>query len=384
MIRFTPGGISRAELSRKLNLTRSAITTIVNNLLEEDFIREATNGPVTGIGRRPILLEMNPDRGYLVGVDMGATHLSVLVSDFSSNVIAEIEKPFDINASPKVALKDVDDTVRELLSSNGLTMNVVLGVGVGVPGPVVSERGAVVAPPIMPGWNDYPIRDHLQETWGCRISLNNDAELGALGEWAHGAGRGERHLAYVKVGSGIGAGFLFDGNIYRGMTGSAGEIGHVTIDDDGPRCDCGNYGCLEVMAGGYAIARQAQEAIRDGRRTQLASIKSVESITAEVVAEYASRGDLVSQQIISKAGGYIGIAVAGVINLLNPGMVVIGGGVAQMGDLLLDPIRQAVSERSIKSSVQTVRISAAVLGRRSSSMGAVTQALNTVLEYMLD
>jgi glucokinase len=214
--------------------------------------------------------------------------------------------------------------------------------------------------------------------------LNNDAELGALGEWAHGAGRGERHLAYVKVGSGIGAGFLFDGNIYRGMTGSAGEIGHVTIDDDGPRCDCGNYGCLEVMAGGYAIARQAQEAIRDGRRTQLASIKSVESITAEVVAEYASRGDLVSQQIISKAGGYIGIAVAGVINLLNPGMVVIGGGVAQMGDLLLDPIRQAVSERSIKSSVQTVRISAAVLGRRSSSMGAVTQALNTVLEYMLD
>ncbi len=383
LIRFTPGGISRAELARKLNLTRSAITTIVNYLLADEYVREATNGTGTSSGRRPIMLEMNPRRGYLLGVDIGATHLSVLATDFSAKVLSETEKPFNITTKPEAALQEVDTTVREVLADVGLTLHDLMGIGVGVPGPVMAEQGLVVAPPIMPGWGDFPIRERLQTLWGIPVSLNNDAELGALGEWAHGAGRGERHLAYIKVGSGVGAGFLFDGNIYHGVTGSAGEIGHVTIDENGPKCTCGNYGCLEAMAGGFAIARQAQAAARKSQRTQLASIEPLDQITAEDVAKFASRGDLVSQQIISRAGSYLGIAIAGMINLLNPGMVVIGGGVAQMGDLLLDPIRQAVLERSLKSSAQTVRINAAVLGRRSTSMGGAIQAMNIVLDQLL-
>jgi predicted NBD/HSP70 family sugar kinase len=214
--------------------------------------------------------------------------------------------------------------------------------------------------------------------------LNNDADLGALGEWAAGSGRGEGNLAYIKVGTGIGAGLLINGQIYRGVTGSAGEIGHLTIDENGPLCTCGNQGCLEALAGGHAIARQAQEAVRKKERTQLATISPVESITAREVADAARRGDLIAQQILQQAGLHIGIAIAGMVNLFNPGLVVVGGGVAQIGDLFLEPMRQAVQKRSLPASVRAVRISTAVLGRRSSSMGAVIQALTIALHLLAD
>ena len=381
LIRYTPGGISRAELARKIDLTRSTVSTIVTDLLVDGLVRETESGPATG-GRRPILLEINPRRGYIVGVDMGVTHLSLVITDFLAHVLYEKEIPFDIRSGPQVCLEVVDHDVRELLKQAGITFDQVLAVGVGVPGPVLAEEGIVSAPPIMPGWDGHPIRAHLQGLWHCPVSLNNDAELGALGEWAFGAGRVRRHMAYIKVGSGIGAGLILDGRIYRGASGLAGEIGHLTIQENGPLCDCGNRGCLEALAGGAAIARTAISAVNAGKRTQLASIKPVERITAQDVGEAARLGDLVAQQIVVEAGSYLGTAIAGIINLSNPSMVVVGGGVAQMGDLLLEPIRHVVRERSLRPAAQAVRITAAVLGRRSSSMGAIVQAIDTAL-YIL-
>lgn len=383
LIRFTPGGISRAELARQMELTRSAVSTIIDDLLHSGLVREAANGPTTG-GRRPILLEINPKSGYVVGVDMGATHLGLVAADFSAHVLQETEIPFDVKLPPETSLQTVDAALRELLGKAGLALEEVRGIGVGVPGPVVAEAGMVSAPPIMPGWDGYPIRARLQDLWQCPVSLNNDAELGALGEWAYGAGRGERHLAYIKVGTGIGAGLLLEGRIYRGATGCAGEIGHITILDHGPLCSCGNRGCLEAMAGGEAIARKGREAVLSGRRTQLSAIQPVEAVTAREVAAAARLGDLVAQQIVTEAGGYLGIAIANVVNLFNPNMVVVGGGVAQMGDLLLEPIRQAVRERSLRPAAQAVRIMAATLGRRSSSMGAVVQAINAALNQLTE
>lgn len=383
LIRFTPGGISRVELARQIDLTRSTVSTIVGDLLNDGLVREAESGPASG-GRRPILLELNPQRGFVAGVDMGATHLSMVVTDFSSRVLYEEEVPFDVKLPPAACLDQVDAHLRGLLAKANLSLANLLAVGVGVPGPVVAEAGIVSAPPIMPGWDSYPIRQSLQERWRCPVSLNNDAELGALGEWAYGAGRVRRHLAYIKVGSGIGAGLILEGRIYRGATGCAGEIGHVTIRDNGPLCSCGSRGCLEAMAGGIAIARKGIEAVQSGRRTQLHNISPIESMTTRDVAEAARLGDLVAQQIVTEAGGYLGIAIASLVNLYNPSMVVVGGGVAQMGDLLLDPIRQAVRERSLRPAAQAVRITAAVLGRRSSSMGAIVQAVDTALNTLLE
>jgi glucokinase-like ROK family protein len=281
-------------------------------------------------------------------------------------------------------LTQVDQNVRSFLSDNNFSLDDVLAVGVGVPGPVVSEAGGVIAPPIMPGWDNFPIQAHLEALWGHPITLNNDAELGALGEWAFGAGRYIKDLLYIKVGYGIGAGFLLGGQIYSGATGSAGEIGHITINDNGPLCTCGNRGCLEALAGGRAIAQQAQKAIQSGKRTQLSTIQPQDKMTAIDVAVEARKGDLVAQGIISSAGEYLGIAIANLINVVNPGMIVVGGGVAQMGDLFLEPIRQSATQRSLPAAARVVRITAAVLGRRSSGMGAIVQALSLAMRQLVE
>ncbi|MCI0519737.1 MAG: ROK family transcriptional regulator [Chloroflexi bacterium] len=383
LIRFTPGGISRAELARQMGLTRSALTTIIGDLVEGGLVREAEDGPASG-GRRPVLLEINPQRGCVAGIDIGATHLSLLITDFAANVLGEEEVPMDILLGPQACLEQVDTHLLSLLNRLRLDLRSILAVGVGVPGPVVAQLGAVSVPPIMPGWDNFPIRSYLQSLWEQPVTLDNDADLGALGEWSHGAGRGERNLAYIKVGSGIGAGLLLNGNLYHGTSGSAGEIGHITIREDGPKCTCGSYGCLEAMAGGHAIAGRARAAVKSGRRTQLAAIAPLDKLSAREVAAAARLGDLVSQQIIAEAGAHLGIAIASLVNLFNPGLVVIGGGVAQIGDLLLEPIRKAVQERSLRSSAQAVRITAALLGRRSSSMGAAVQALNMALDTIVD
>lgn len=382
MIRFTPGGISRAEIARQTYLTRAAISSIVDDFILHQLVRETSQG-LAKAGRKPILLELDPACGCVVGIDIGASHTSIVVADFSAHVLHEVEFPQDINLGPGVCLSEVDTRLRQVLTHLKIDLGNVLAIGVGVPGPVVSEAGAVSAPPIMPGWDHFPIRDHLQELWGVSVALNNDAELGALGEWAYGAGRGSNHLAYIKVGTGVGSGLLLDGQVYRGATGCAGEIGHITIQENGPLCSCGSYGCLEALAGGRAIARKAREAVLSGKRTQLATIDPIEAISARDVAEAARLGDLVAQQIVTTAGGYLGIAIADLVNLFNPSLVVIGGGVAQIGDLLLEPIRRVVRERSLRPAAQTARITAAVLGRRSSSMGAIVQAISLALHQQI-
>ena len=377
LIRFATTGISRTDLAEEMGLTRAAVTLIVNDLLENGVILEAESRAIPN-GRPPVVLEINPKRGLVAAVDMGATHINIALTDFSAKIVEEISLPFDIKQGPQVCLAEVKRILQELLDRYGVGMSEIMAVGVGVPGPVIKEAGMVMSPPIMPGWDRYPIRKTLEKEWGCPVSLNNDAELGALGEWAYGAGRGEKNLAFIKVGSGIGAGLIINQQIYGGTTGSAGEIGHITIDENGPLCTCGNHGCMEAFAGGNAIALQARKMVESGKRTLLSNIP-LENITAQEVAESARRGDLPSQEIIMRAGTFIGIAIAGLVNLFNPGAVIIGGGVAQAGDLLTTSIRQAVRERSLRASEQSVHITTAMLGQRSSLIGATVQAINIAI-----
>ena len=374
LIRFTPGGISRAGIAKEIGLSRAAVSTIVNDLIETGIIRDAAQRAKTS-GRPRTLLEVDPDAGYIVGIDMGASHIRVVLTNFGATALAEKEISIDIAKGPDFCISQTNDLLESLLAETGLTMSLISAIGIGVPGPIASEAGMVIAPPIMPGWDRFPIRGTLEKLWGRPVSVNNDAELGALGEWAYGAGRGARDLAYIKVGTGIGAGLLIGGRIYRGSTGSAGEIGHLTMDNDGPLCTCGNRGCLEAFSGGHAIAQRALEAIQAGKRTQLAQMKPSD-VTAKDVAAAARRGDLVAQQIMAEAGEHLGVAMAGLVNIFNPDIVVVGGGVAQIGDLFLEPIRKTVTQRSLPAAANNVRITTAVLGRRSSSLGAVVQALS--------
>lgn len=377
LIRFTGIGLSRTELANKMGLTRAAVSLIVNDLLESQVIREAASR-ATPSGRPPIVLEINPNCGLVAAIDMGATHLSISLADFTARIHKEADFNFDIKNGPKTCIEQADNNLRNMLSELGLSTSDLFAVGVGVPGPVITEDGMVIAPPIMPGWDHYPIRNSLERLWECPVTLNNDAELGALGEWAYGAGRGEKNIAYIKVGSGVGAGLIINQQIYGGTTGAAGEIGHLTIDEDGPLCNCGNHGCLEAYAGGHAIAQQGRAFAESGRRTLLADIPT-EKITALDVAEAARRGDIPSQEILRRAGTSIGIALAGLVNLFNPSAIIIGGGVAQVGDILTTPIREAVRERAMRASEQSVRITTGMLGRRSILIGAIVQAVNVAI-----
>jgi glucokinase-like ROK family protein len=382
LIRFADRGISRADLADRMGLTRAAVTIIINDLIANGIILNTESRSTTS-GRPPVELEINPNQGFVGAVDIGARHLSVALGDFSARILEEVETPFRVDKGPQECLQEADRILGKLLQKRGLLSANLAAIGVGVPGPVIADKGMVMAPPIMPGWDRFPIRATLESQWGTAVTLNNDAELGALGEWAYGAGRGEKNLAFIKVGSGIGAGLIINQQIYGGNTGSAGEIGHLTVDENGPLCACGNHGCLEAFAGGHAIASQARKLVASGKRTLL-SENNLDSITARDVAEAARRGDLTAQEIIKRSGTFIGIAIAGLINLINPSTVIIGGGVAQVGDLLTGPIRQAVRERSLRASEHSVRITTAMLGRRSSLMGALVQAIHAAIHTTIE
>lgn len=382
LIRFSGAGMSRTDLADRMGLTRAAVSLIVKELLDSNVVQEAESRSAPS-GRPPIVLEINPDHGLVGAIDMGATHISIALADFTARIHEESVFPFDIKEGPETCLAQADQNLRHMLEENGLSIESLSAVGIGVPGPVITEAGMVVAPPIMPGWDRYPIRASLEKMWDLPVTLNNDAELGALGEWAYGAGRGEKNIAYIKVGSGIGAGLILNQQIYGGTMGAAGEIGHLTIDENGPLCNCGNRGCLEAFAGGHAISRQGQALAKSGKRTLLADIPP-DKITAFEVAEAARRGDLHAQEILRRAGTYIGIAIAGLINLFNPSVVIIGGGVSQVGDIITVPIRQAVRERAMHASEQSVRITTGMLGRRSVLIGATVQAVNVAIHVAAD
>jgi glucokinase-like ROK family protein len=383
LIRKNPEGISRAEIAQLLDVSRSTVSMIVDDFIAAGLVVERGMGASRG-GRRPIVLQLNAEAGRVVGVDMGATHLLVVVTDLLGNILAETETPLDIAQGPEIYLHQTYKLVTDNLQAAHCSLADVRAIGVGVPGPVIVDKGIVSAPPIMPGWDDFAIRQHLHDQWRKPITLDNDADLGALGEWAYGSGQGESNLVYIKIGTGIGCGILLNGQIYHGVLGTAGEIGHVTISEDGPPCTCGNYGCLEAMAGGRAIAQRAQLAIKAGQRTQLIEMNHSHEITARDVAVAAQAGDAVSQQLFSDAGRHIGSAIASLINLLNPGVVLIGGGVTNAGDFLLSPIRQAVNERTMRPSLRSVRIERAGLGRRSTALGAVALALTTTFQSYVE
>jgi glucokinase-like ROK family protein len=318
-------------------------------------------------------LEFNPKAGFVAGLDIGATHLLVVVADLEATILVTKEEPFSIELGPENGLSQAVHLVKAALEQAAIPRDRVFGVGVGVPGPVDYDAGMVVSPPIMPGWDRVPFRDRLQEALNLPTYLDNDANLGALGEFAYGAGKSVPNLAYIKAASGIGCGLIIDGRIHHGQRGYAGEIGHLTISENGPPCRCGSFGCLESMASGEAIVRRAQAAIHAGQKTSLSGLQ--DQLSLAQIAQAAHQGDGLSQQLFEEAGRHIGVALAGLINLLNPGRVIVGFGVDESGSLLLAPLQRTVEARTMNGAASDARIVLAQLGRQGVAVGAVTLVL---------
>jgi len=309
---------------------------------------------------------------FIIGIDLGGTNIRAAVVDHIGEIIAYGHRQTLANEGPRAVIDRMIDAAREVMAKAGLAQCQVAAVGVGSPGPLDIEAGVTLSPATLPGWDRVPIRQLIEEGLGIPTTLENDANAAALGEHCFGAGRGVDHMIYVTVSTGIGGGLILDGTLYHGATGMAGEIGHTTILADGPLCGCGNRGCLEALASGSAIARRAREIVTSGVPTRIANLANgnIDLITAKLVADAASEGDVEAEKILSEAMDYLGTGMASLVNLFNPELVVIGGGLAHIGERLFGPVRHIIKQRAFLAQAQAARVVPAELGDHAGVLGA--------------
>lgn len=372
--------VSRTDIARITHWSRPKVTTVVDQLIGRGFLQEVGEGDSQG-GRRPSLLRFHNQLGYLIGIDIGATSMDLAVADLNAQVLARDSGPADVRDLPTDLLGEVQCRILALLDGLGLQPEQILGVGVGVPGPVDFARGVLVAPPLMPAWEGFSLRDYLQPLFPrAGIWIDNDVNIMALGELRAGAGVGVDNFLFVKVGTGIGAGVICHGLVHHGSSGSAGDIGHIRADAAGPVCHCGNTGCLEMMAAGPALVAQALEAAQTGASPILAKRLAANGgwLRAEDVGGAAREGDRVALEIIQRSGHLIGDVLAGLVNFFNPSLILIGGGVAGIGNQFLAAIRQAVLSRSTALATRDLVIRYSPMGGDAGLIGAIHLALDHV------
>ncbi|MEV3933797.1 MULTISPECIES: ROK family transcriptional regulator [unclassified Streptomyces] len=366
------GSLTQAEIARSTGLSAATVSNIVRELKDGGTV-EVT--PTSAGGRRARSVSLSGDAGIVVGVDFGHTHLRVAIGNLAHQVLAEESEPLDVDASSAQGFGRAEQLVNRLIKTTGISPEKVIGVGLGVPGPIDVESGTLGSTSILPGWTGINPSQELAGRLGVPVYVDNDANLGALGELVWGSGRGVRDLAYIKVASGVGAGLVIDGHIYRGPGGTAGEIGHITLDESGPVCRCGNRGCLET----FTAARYVLPLLKPSHGPDL---------TMERMVQLAREGDPGCRRVIGDVGRHIGSGVANLCNLLNPSRVVLGGSLAEAGELVLGPIRDSVSRYAIPSAARQLSVLPGALGARAEVLGALALVLSemgdsTLLESTL-
>jgi glucokinase-like ROK family protein len=359
------GPTTRAELIARTGLGRSTVTQRVDALLARNLLQQAGEAPSTG-GRPATTLQFNPRAGLALAADVGATHSRVALADLSGTPLAEKSGDLDIADGPEPVLDWVEKHFDQLLAETGHDTGEVSAIGVGVPGPVEFATGRPVNPPIMPGWDAFPIADRLAQRHGVPVLVDNDVNIMALGEH-RATWPGVENLLHVKVGTGIGCGIVTRGEIYRGDQGAAGDIGHIRVTDhDDVICECGNTGCLEAVASGRALARQA-EALE------------LEAHNGRDVVDLVRAHNLQAVRLVREAGRVLGEVLSGLVNALNPAVIVIGGDVAHAHEQLFAGVRETVYKRSTPLATQHLQIVRSTLGDHAGVRGAATMAIEHIL-----
>jgi predicted NBD/HSP70 family sugar kinase len=358
--------VTRATLAQRTGLARSTIAQRVDVLLESGLIYEAGDSVSTG-GRRPGLLAFNPRAGVVLTADLGATHSRFAITDLAGVPLAEQAHDLVIAEGPETVLEFVHERFLEVLATAGGGAAEVVGIGIGIPGPVEFGSGRPVSPPIMPGWDGVDIPGW----WAARypevpVVVDNDVNIMALGEhWE--AWRDVEHMLYVKVGTGIGCGIVSDGRIHRGAEGAAGDIGHIVVSDaDDVVCRCGNTGCLEAVAGGHALAGRLATV---GRGTA----------TSRDVVQLVLDGDPVAVRMVRDAGRALGEVLAACVNFFNPRVIVVGGDIGTVHEQLLAGLREVVIQRSLPLATRDLRIVTSRLGDRAGVVGGAIMVIERLL-----
>ncbi|WP_068896781.1 ROK family transcriptional regulator [Planomonospora sphaerica] len=356
---------TRAELVQLTGLARSTLAQRLDALVSQQWI-VPTEEAVSSGGRPAVAFTFNRSARVVLAADLGATHARIAVTDLATAVLAERAAEMPIDRGPEPTLTWLQRTFEEMLTETGHSMAEVCGIGVGLPGPVEHGSGRPVNPPIMPGWDGFPVPEWLGGRLGVPVLADNDVNIMALGE--HWAARPEAdHLIFVKIGTGIGCGIISDRRLHRGAQGAAGDIGHIRVASAlDTVCRCGNAGCLEAVAGGAAMAARLRA-------------QGVEAADSRDVVRLVRGGNTQAVQLIRQAGREIGDVLASIVNFFNPSVIVIGGDLSEAGEQVLAGLREVIYSRSLPLATQHLTITASELGDRAGVIGAAVMVVDHVL-----
>ena len=376
---MSEGPINKSTIAQKVNLTLPSVMKIADSLMEDGLIRSMGKGVSNG-GKPPEMLEIVPDAHFAIGVDIGLSCIRILIGDMKKKILAKCETSTPRDPSIEEMADLLSDKITDLVERSGIETSRILGVGLGAPGLIDHNSGLILFSPHF-HWEQVDLRGMLAKRLPYPVYIDNVTKNIARAEYDLGAGMGGKFVFNLNVGRGIASAFIIQGNMYNGANGLCGEIGHLTVDREGQPCKCGNYGCLEAMASGEAIAQQAKDLVNRGVSSKILEMAEgeIENIDAKLVFEACQAGDLPAKIIVDRALEYIGIALAGVINLMDVDRIVINGGLTKNGDYFWNAIREKVSKHLMKNSGTTVQLLPAALGDEAAALGAVCHIIQCFL-----
>ena len=372
--------ISRADIAKMTKLSAPTVSRIVESLMDAGLVDETGTGDSKG-GRRPTLLKFSADNNFIIGIDLGTTNIYGVLSNLDAKIIAEQSRPTRVQEGFQSVMQRTSEVIEELKGQLRGKAGRIFGVGMAVAGLINRDRNIVEFSPDF-HWHNVDVVGELSRWHNMPIVFDNVTRVMAIGEYCYGIGKQFKNFVCVNVGYGIGAGIIMNGEPMYGPKGMAGEFGHITLErDSGVQCECGNFGCLEALASGNALAKAARSKLQAGAKSSIEDMcgNDLGNITAKMVADAAKQGDAVAWDVFNRSAEFLGIGIAGLINLLSPEAIVIGGGVAQSGDILFDMVRKTVNSRALNKISREVAILPATFGMRAAVMGAVSLILEKVL-----
>ena len=371
--------ISRAALAEITGLNRATITRLVRELIEHGFVHE-TGFQSLRAGRPSILLQLDPDAGYIIGAEIEVKFGSIILTDLVAHVLWRQEVDFGDNDEPEAVLNSTAQLIRQAFSKAGERNRHILGLGISLPGLVDVSSGVLLFAPNM-RWSEVPVKQWLEKQFDLPIYVDNKANMAALAESYFGSARNSEYVLYINITAGVGAGIVLNQRIMPGASGLAGEVGHMTINPDGPACNCGSRGCWETYVSALAVFRRVRECILEGAESQLAEVvqDGFERITIPLMVEAARKGDRVALDSFEETGYYLGVGLANLINTFNPQKVVLGGYVTQAYEFLLPVIQKTVQERALRWPREAADIVVATYLNDASLMGAVATVYGQIL-----
>jgi len=313
------------------------------------------------------------EKKYSVGVDLGGTNIVSAIVNYQGKIVNRLKVPTLAERGKETTIKRIIETIHENIVQSTIALDDITGIGIGAPGPLDIKRGIINFAPNLPGWRDVPLKKILEDEFNMKVILENDANAAAWGERCFGAGQGVNNLVCFTLGTGIGGGIIIDGKIYHGNNYGAAELGHMTVNKDGPRCNCGNYGCLEAYSSATGIKNRVKNRIKEGIKSDFLNFdddKLFESLRLKSIFESARKGDKLTKGVVEEAISYLGIAIANIANILNPEMIVLVGGITNEGDKLLIPLRREVKKRAFYSNYKSLKIVIGELGGNAGVLGA--------------